>query len=130
MRAVTVLALCLGAAFVCAFAYVVILHSGLPPSDEAYDIPLLQFFSDPFVLTVAGFGVLLCGLISFPFAYIALRNRRLATSALFVVAAVLGEILLITPIALSYGFYGTIPTLAAALLVCRYSGWKIFAKHS
>ncbi|HVP65582.1 MAG TPA: hypothetical protein VMT82_11850, partial [candidate division Zixibacteria bacterium] len=87
----------------------------------------LELFKDPFVSTSAIYGAALSGLVSFPFAYFAVRNRRLLTSALFVFAAVVAEILLVTPFANWWGFLGSFPALAVALLLVGFSQWQLFA---
>lgn len=127
MRSLKILALCLGAAFVCAFAFLVMLRYSLPPTDEAYGAPLSQLFSDPFVFFGAVLGAVFFGLVSFPFAYLAVRKARLAPAALFVFGAVLGEILFVTPFLRWGGLFGAVPALAVALSVCRFSRWRIFA---
>jgi len=127
LRVLKVLALSIGASEVCAFVFVVMLHFSLPPSDSAYGIPPLELFKDPFVSTSAIYGAALSGLFSFPFAYFAVRNRRLLTSALFVFAAVVAEILLVTPFANWWGFLGSFPALAVALLLVGFSQWQLFA---
>ena len=129
MRSLKILALCLGAAFVCAFAFVVMLRFSLPPTDEAYGVPLSQLFSDPFVFFGAVYGAVFFGLISFPFAYFAVRKVRLAPAALFIFGTVLGEILFVTPFLGPVGLFGAVLTLAVALFICRFSRWQIFATH-
>jgi hypothetical protein len=130
MRALKVLALCLGAAFVCAFVYVATLRYSLPRTDTAYGASLSQVFSDPFVSVVAAFGAILFGLVAFPFAYFTVRNRRLAPAALFIFGMVLAEILLVTPFWGWFGLFGALPSFAVALLVCRFSHWRIFTPHT
>jgi hypothetical protein len=120
--------LCIGAALVCALVFVVMLHFSLPPSDGAYGIPVTQLFTDPFVFFGALYVGTFLGILSFPFAYFAIRNRRLLTSALFVFGVVLTEILLVTPFAGWVGFVGSVPALGAGLLVCRFSGSRWFAQ--
>ncbi len=128
MRALAILGLCIGAAFICAFVFVAMLQLSLPLSDGAYGIPFPRIFSDPFVLWVSISGAIVVGLISFPFAYFTIRKLRLLTTTLFVFGVVLGEIVLVTPFWAWLGLYGSIPVLAGALLVCRFSGWRIFVR--
>lgn len=129
MRPLKILALCLGAALVCAFAFVVMLRFSLPPTDEAYGAPLSQLFSDPFVFFGAVYGGVFFGLVSFPFAYLAVRKARLAPASLFTFGAVLGEILFVTPFLGWVGLFGAVPALATALFICRFSRWQIFGTH-
>jgi hypothetical protein len=49
MRVLKVLGLCIGAALVCAFVFVAMLHFSLPPSDGAYGLSIAELLSDPFV---------------------------------------------------------------------------------
>ena len=128
MRALKVLGLCIGAASVCALVFVVMLRFSLPPSDEAYGMPVTQFLTDPFVFFGAVYGAAFLGALSFPFAYFATRNRRLFTSTFFIFGAVIMEILLVTPFAGWGGLVGSVPALGFGLLVCKYSDWKWFAQ--
>jgi len=128
VRAMTILALCMGAAFACAFVFVVMLKFSLSPSDEAYGLPWSRWFSDPFVFFGAIEGAVFFGLLSFPFVYFSIRKLRLLTSTLFVFGLVLGEIVLVTPFAGWLGLFGSGPALAGALLICRFSGWRMFAR--
>ena len=118
--------LCQGAAFMCAFVFVAMLGFSLHRSDSAYGQSLSQTLSDPFVSNGAILGGLFFGLVSFPFVYFTLRKPRLSTAASFVFGVVLAEIAVITPFRGSLGLFGSIPALAGALFVCRYSGWRIF----
>ncbi len=127
MRALKILSLSVAAAFACAAAYIMVIHFSLPSSDEANGMPLWEVFSDPFVLSVAIPWAFFLGFVSFPFAYLALRNLRLVTSASFVFLVMLAEIAIVTPFSPSSALLGSVPTLALALLVCRFSGWRIFA---
>jgi hypothetical protein len=84
MRALTILALCTGAALVCAFVSLGMLWFDLPPSDAAYLAPPLAILGDPFFFSGAIVVAVFVGLISFPFAYVAVRKLRLRTTALLV----------------------------------------------
>jgi hypothetical protein len=125
-RALVIFALCLGAAFTCAFVFVAMLGFSLPPSDSAYGLSLSQRLSDPFVSNGAILGGIFFGLVSFPFVYFTLRKLRLSTAASFVFVVVLAEIAIVTPFGGWLGLFRSIPALAGALFVCRYSGWRIF----
>ena len=127
IRGLKVFGLCIGAALVCAFAFVAMLRFSLPPSDGAYGLSTTELLSDPFVFFGALYGGAVCGVLSFPFAYLGTLHRRLLTSALFVFAVVITEIMLVTPFAGWGGLVGSIPALGFGLLVCQYSGWKWFA---
>jgi hypothetical protein len=128
MRGLKIFGVCIGAALVCACVFVVMLHFSLPPSDEAYGIPILQLFSDPFVFIGAVGGGVVFGVFTFPFAYLAVRDRRLLTSFLFVFGVVLTEILLVTPFAGWRGLVGCVPALIMGFVVCRFSGWRWFTQ--
>ena len=128
MRALAIFGLCIGAAFVCAFVFVAMLQLSLPPSDGAYGIPFPRIFSDPFVRLITITWAVIFGLISFPFVFFTIRKLRLLTTTLFVFGAVLGEIVLVTPFWGWRGLHGSVAALAGALLVCRFSGWRIFAR--
>ncbi len=128
MRELKVFGICIGAGLVCAFVFVVMLQFGLPPSDGAYGIPITQLFTDPFVFWGAVYGGTFLGVLSFPFAYFATRNRRLLTSALFIFGVVITEILFVTPLVGWGGFVGSVPALVIGLLVCRFSGLRWFAQ--
>jgi hypothetical protein len=130
LRALTILALCMGAALVCAVVFVVMLQLSLPPSDLAYGAPLWKVLRDPFVFNIAARTALGVGLISFPFVYFATRKLRLVTSALFIFGAVLVEILLVTPFGGLLGFIGSPFALILALITCRFSDWRIFAQST
>jgi len=127
IRGLKVFGLCIGAALVCAFAFVAMLRFSLPPSDGAYGLSTTELLSDPFVFFGALYGGAVCGVLSFPFAYLGTLHRRLFTSGLFVFAVVITEIMLVTPFAGWGGLVGSIPALGFGLLVCQYSGWKWFA---
>jgi hypothetical protein len=58
------------------------------------------------------------GVISFPFVYLATRKRRLSKVAPVIVAIVLSEIVLVTPLAGEHNLPGAIVTLAVALVLC------------
>jgi hypothetical protein len=128
MRGLKVFCLCIGAALVCAFVFVVMLHFSLPPSDGAYGIPITQLFADPFVFVGAMYGGTFLGVLSSPFAFFAVRNRRLLRSTLFIFGVVIVEIMLITPFAGWGGLVGSVPALIVGLLVCRFSGWNWFVQ--
>jgi len=87
-RGLKVFGLCIGAALICAFAFVVMLRFSLPPSDGAYGLSTMELLSDPFVFFGALYGGAVCGVLSFPLAYLGTLHRRLLTSALFVLATV------------------------------------------
>ena len=127
MRGLKVFGLCIGAASICAFVFVVMLHFSLPPSDGAYGLSIAELLSDPFVFFGALYGGAICGVLSFPFAYLGPLHRRLFTSALFVFGVVITEIVLVTPFAGWGGLVGSIPALGFGLLICQFSGWKWFA---
>jgi len=129
MCVLKVLGLCIGAALVCAFVFVAMLHFSLPPSDGAYGLSIAELLSDPFVFSGAIYGGVVCGVLLFPFAYFSTRNRRLLNSTLLVFGVVLAEILLITPFAGWGGLVGSIPALGFGLLVCQHSGWKWLAQN-
>jgi hypothetical protein len=122
MRGLKIFGLCIGAALICAFVFVVMLQFSLPPSDGAYGLPIAKWLSDPFVFFGALYGGAVCGVLSFPFAYFGTLHRRLLTSALFVLGVVITEIVLVTPFAGWGGLVGSIPALAFGLLICQYSG--------
>jgi hypothetical protein len=129
MRGLKVFGTCIGAAFVCAFVFVAMLHFSLPPSDAAYGMPISDWFSDPFVFGSAICWAIVFGILTFPFAYFAVRKRRLLTSALFAFGLAVTEILLVTPFAGWRGLAGCVPALIVGLVVCRFSGWKWFAEN-
>jgi predicted membrane protein len=128
MRALKILGLCLGGAYVCATVFVLTLRFTLPPSDLAHNTSPLLIFLDPFVLTVMIPIALIFGVVTFPFTYYAIRDLRLRSATAFVLAVVLAEIVIFTAIKPRFGLVGTVPALAVALAVCRFSGWNIFAK--
>jgi len=99
IRGLKVFGLCIGAALVCAFAFVAMLRFSLPPSDGGYGLSTTELLSDPFVFFGALYGGAVCGVLSFPFAYLGTLHRRLFTSGLFVFAVVITEIMLVTPFA-------------------------------
>jgi hypothetical protein len=88
----------------------------------------MQFLTHPFVFFGAVYGGAFLGVLSFPFAYFATRNRRLFPSTLFIFGAVIVEILLVTPFAGRGGLVGSLPALGFGLLVCQYSDCKWFAQ--
>jgi hypothetical protein len=130
-REMMIFALCLGAAFVCAFAFVAMLQLSLPPTDLDYGrLSLSGLLADHIMLDESLLGGFIFGCMSFPFAYFSLRDLRLLTTAPFVFGAVLAEIVLITPFFGWPGFFGAVPTLAWALLFCRSSGWRGFVRKA
>ena len=66
------------------------------------------------------------GLISFPFVYFTVRRLRLLTTAAFIFGIVLAEVVAITPFDRRLGFAGSLPALALALCIVRFSGWRLF----
>src|SRR4029453_10071405 len=80
MRGLKVFGLCIAAALLCAFVFAAMLHFYLPPSDGAYGLPVAKWLSDPFVFFGALYGGAVCGVLSFPFAY--LGTLHLATDYL------------------------------------------------
>ena len=124
-----ILVLCLASAAVCAVVYTIIFHFSLPPTDLAYGRGL-SIFTDPFVLGGTVFWAILAGLFAFPFALRCLRDRNLFTCYLFVSAAVLAEICLVTPFSGPLGFLGSFPTVVGALLFCKFSNYKLFRQES
>lgn len=126
MRALAILGLCVGAAFVCACFFLCMLWFTLSPDDAAYDGPPFAALIDPFFLSGAIAVSVLIGLIFFPFVYFTVRRLRLRTTAAFIVGIVLAEILIITPLDRRLGLVGSLPALALALCVVRFSGWRLF----
>jgi len=128
MRAFKILGLCLGVAYICATVFVLTLRFTLPASDLAHKTSPLLIVLDPFVLTVMIPVALIFGVVTFPFAYYAIRDLRLRSATAFVAAVVLAEIIIVTPLRPKLGLAGTVPALAVALAVCRFSGWNVFTK--
>jgi hypothetical protein len=113
-RALTIFVFCIVAAFVCAFAFVLLLQRSLPPSDSAYGLPLSRVFSNPFVSGGAVEGAIVFGVTSVPFMYIALPQRRFLKGAFIVFVVVLSEILLVTPFFGWLGLFGSLPAFGLA----------------
>jgi hypothetical protein len=67
MRALAILGLSTGAAFVCACVFLCMLWFTLPPDDAAYHGPPFAALIDPFFLSGAIWMALLIGIVSFPF---------------------------------------------------------------
>lgn len=115
-----------GALF-CALLYTVMLKLTLPPSDNAYDLPLILVLLDPFVITIGGLIAIISGLIIFPLNCILLWNRNLYHAGLFVLIIVSIEIIIVSliwraPVAwlLSYVTY------LVAIFIVRFSELSIF----
>ena len=124
-----ILVLCLTSGLVCAVVFVIIGQFTLPPTDLAYGLGL-SIFTDPFVLGGMVFWAILAGLFAFPFALNCLRNRNLIACYIFVTAAVLAEICIVTPVAGWLGFFGSFPTVVWALLFCKSSASRRFRQKS
>jgi hypothetical protein len=120
MLALTILGLCIGAAFVCACVFLCMLWFSLPPDDAAYHAAPLAALTDPFFLSGAILVAVLVGLISFPFVYFTVSGLRLLTTVGFIVGVVLAEIVVITPFDRRLGLIGSLPALALGL--CILSG--------
>src|SRR2546426_12218946 len=71
---VALLAFC--SAYISAAVFVVGLQLSLPPSDLAYDQPLAQVFSDPFVRDIAFTVSSIAGAITAPIAVFCLTGRH------------------------------------------------------
>ena len=125
-RALNVLALCATAGVVCAFAFLLSLWWNLPPSDAARQASPIAIFADPFFVSGAVLAGVSVGFIAFPFVYFAIRNRRLDTTAVFIVLIVLAEIVAVTPFSRRIGLVGAPIALGVALLTARYSRLKVF----
>ncbi len=89
----------------------------LSPTDGAYG-RFTPFDSSMYMLILFAAGVL--GLLVWPFAYLTLRDRRLAHCLPLVVGAVAAWIVVVTPASVIKGFTGSFVVLALALLVCRW----------
>jgi hypothetical protein len=126
MRALAILGLSTGAAFVCACVFLCMLWFTLPPDDAAYHGPPFAALIDPFFLSGAIWMALLIGIVSFPFVYFTLRGLRLRTTATFIFGIVLAEIVIVTPFDRRLGMVGAVAALALALCVVRFSGWRLF----
>jgi hypothetical protein len=118
-RAILVFTLCICAAFTCALTFAILAVSNLPPGDWAYDYSIARKLSDPFLYNGIIDGGIFFGLISFPFVYFTTRNRQLKSTAPAIFGIVIGEIILITPIARMANLFGAPVALAAALLMCN-----------
>jgi len=126
MRTLAILGLCIGAAFVCACVFLCMVWFSLEPSDAAYHAVPWAALMDPFFLSGAILVAVVIGLISFPFVYFTVRRLRLPTTAAFILGIVLGEIVVMTPFDRRLGFIGSLPALALALCIVRFSGWRLF----
>jgi hypothetical protein len=126
MRALAIFGLCIGAVFVCACFFLCMLWFTLPPDDAAYHGPPFAALIDPFFLSGAIVLAVLIGAIAFPIVYFTVRRLRLRTTAGFIVGIVLAEIVIVTPFDRRLGLVGTLPALALALCVVRFSGWRLF----
>jgi hypothetical protein len=126
MRALAILGLCIGAAFMCACVFLFMVWFSLPPSDAAYHSPPFVFLMDPFFVSGMIVAAVFVGLISFPFVYFAVRRLRLLTAAAFILGIVLAEIVVMTPFDRRVGFVGSLPALALALCIVRLSRWRLF----
>src|SRR5262249_15670123 len=111
---------------ICAVAFILTLQVTLPPSDLAYGGSIDSVFQAATLWGLIGGSIF--GLISFPFAYFAVRNLRLGSTALFCYGIVMAEILIVTPFANWLGAFCSFPALGVALIICRFSGWRIFAR--
>ena len=126
MRALAILGLCIGAAFVCACVFLCTVWFSLEPSDAAYHAPPGAALMDPFFLSGAIVVAVFIGLISFPFVYFTVRGFRLHTTAAFIFGIVLAEIVIVTPFDRRLGMVGAVAALALSLCVVRFSGWRLF----
>jgi hypothetical protein len=101
------------------------LSFSLPPDDAAYGVPFAAL-TDPFFLSGAILVGSVIGVTSFPFVYFAVRRLRLLTTAAFIFGIVLAEIVVMTPLDRRLGFVGSLPALALALCIARFSRWRLF----
>jgi hypothetical protein len=129
MRALTILGLCITAAFVCASAFLVTLGFNLPPADAAYGRPPFAVLTDPFFMSAAMLVSIVVGLVSFPFVYFTVRDLPLRTTAPFLCGIVLLEIVTVTPFSPRLGLGGSAPSLVLALLIARFSRWPMFGRR-
>lgn len=108
--ALLVFSFSMSAAFVCAFTAGFLLQLSLPPGDGAYGTPLSKVYDDQLMLFSTATTAVIGGIASLPFMYVAPPKHRFFPGAFIVFAAVLGEMVLITPFFGWVGVFGAIPT--------------------
>jgi hypothetical protein len=121
-----VLTLTMLSAYLCAVALVAAQHLSLPRTDMAHGQSLGATFSDPFVLTIAGTGATIAGLIAFPIALFCLQRRALVRCGVFVIGLTLLFIIGATTLVPRLGLVGAPVVAFAALLFCRFSDFEFF----
>lgn len=112
----TMLALAFGLSFTFAVIWVCLMTWTLPPTDGAYgQAP----FADSLVLPIMSIIASVVALITYPFLYFALRDRRFPRAPALLAMVVVGEIVLITPINAWLGFVGSFAAYLGGLAVAR-----------
>lgn len=107
-------------AFVLSFGFAIlwvcIMTWSLPPTDGAYgQAP----FGDSLVLPITSIFASVAALITYPFLYFTLRDRRFPHAPALLAIVVIGEIVIITPIDAGLGFVGSFIAYFAGLAVAR-----------
>jgi hypothetical protein len=117
-------------AYISALAFIVVLQWSLPKTDQAYGQGVIATLRDPFVQDVGMFwanaSALLVALISF----FALRGRNLFACFAIVLACVVTQIVVVTPLMGGTALLGTFPVMGMALLWCRRSKAKLYQPRS
>ncbi len=113
-----ILVLSVAGSYASAAVFITVLSWTVPPSDHAYGRGLDAAFSDPFVMAVALWWATIAGLIVFPIALWALRDRSLLVGFGVCLAAAVAAVAAVTPFG---GWLGIVAGLAAAGLALSWS---------
>ncbi len=103
-------------AFTFATTWVIVMTLTLPPTDGAHgQMP----FADPLVFPVMSIFACIAAIITFPFLYFMLRDRRFPAAIVILVMIVLIEIVCVTPFDPIGGFLGSFVAYFVGLVVAH-----------
>ena len=122
--------LSLVAAYVCAAVFVTVLYFSLPATDLAHGQGLVNTFSDPFVLSIAGVIATASGVIGFVVALFCLRDRDLLRCGAFATGMAIIAMLALTPFILNAAPIGAFLVALVALIFCRSTKLSFFHCNS
>jgi len=125
-----VLLLCIGGVFCLEYLYSLFLYAVWFLKHAPFDLHFTQSFFHRLIFFLSLYIAVVLGVLLFPFVYLSIYNRKLITCAIFIFGAVFiemaGASLFWHPI---LNWRGPLIAFAVALLICRFSGLKVFEKR-
>lgn len=108
--------------------YIVFLYKNLPPTDEAYGLPLSTILSSPTVLMVYQYTVVVFAIIVAPIAYWCTKNKNTTNSFLLTFTAVSVFVILSMFVFPEAAVWGSLMVALVCFLACRFSKWEFINK--